>query len=155
MSPATGLDKTQRLKRLASRLRSNGAFMASILAAYQQQERMDDAQLAQRLGMQEERLPLLALCGRPDSSGAEFTRQLRQISDYAGADHAALAQVIRQVEAVSRLRSAPQEGSRTADAKPFTAASPFLSAARDHPHQVSDMHDDYKADSSDEDEDDD
>jgi hypothetical protein len=133
-------EKTQQLRRLAFRLRSNSDFMASALAVYKEQEKLDDFHLARRLRMEEDRLPFLALCKRPNSESEHFAAQVRQVSQYTGADPTVLAQLVRQVEAVAGLSSLPANTASAASSA--HSASPFLAAARDR-DQVAEPQDEY------------
>lgn len=59
---------------------------------------------AAKLGCTTESAVRLALCRRPDSTKADFAEQIRQIAAYAGIDADALAQFIREAEAIQSLR---------------------------------------------------
>lgn len=96
---------TQHLARLAEKMQGNPEYLSSVLVAYQQQEHLTDDELARRLSLDESQLPHLALCKCPQAD--KFSEQVRQIAAYAGADVAALAQVIRSVEVLQQMRSMP------------------------------------------------
>ena len=124
-------ETTQHLARLAQRLRSDPAYMASVLIAYQSQERLSDTELTHRLAIDEAQLPRLALCKRPSSEGDKFAEQVRQIATYTGANPATLAQIIRQIEAVEKLHTLPPAARAEFENQPLSSASGLMAAARD------------------------
>ncbi|MGH9766424.1 MAG: hypothetical protein ACREAB_03240 [Blastocatellia bacterium] len=88
---------------LARRLQSDPRFMAYALAVYQEQEGLEEEELAQALGIMPEMMSRLALCRRPDSQSPEFAAQVREIADYTLADEAHLANLLRQISGLERL----------------------------------------------------
>lgn len=124
-------ETTQHLARLAQRLRSDPAYMASVLITYQSQERLSDTELTHRLAIDVDQLPRLALCKRPSSEGDKFAEQVRQIATYTGANPATLAQIIRQIEAVEKLHTLPPATRAEIEAQPLPSASGLMAAARD------------------------
>jgi hypothetical protein len=97
----------QLLAALAARLQNDPKFMAHTLAAYQRQEGLDDAALAQRLGAPPELLTRLALCQRPDANSPDFAAQVSALSDFTLIDESLLARVIRQTDSrVAKARPA-------------------------------------------------
>lgn len=113
--------------RLAERLSSDRAFMANVLAAYQAQERISSSDLADRLGLTPEGLVQLALCKRPQPGSTEFAAQVRQIAAFVGLAPAALAQLIRQVDAVE---AAKHSGQSTPAAATPSEPTPSVGQAR-------------------------
>ena len=117
---------------IAQRLRSDARYMAYALAAYQQQEGMDETELASALGTFHEMLTRLALCRRPSANAAQFAEQVRLMADYTLIDEALLAALLRQVEVVERLAQRPvhMQESTTATATDLPEWG-LLAAARD------------------------
>lgn len=110
------------LDRLALLARARPNLLAGSLARYQEQERLDDSQLAERLGCEVEALARLALCERPRPA-PHFARDAERIAGYIHADLKGLVQVLRAIEVREAL-------SGNANAK--RAVGPALLAARDY-----------------------
>jgi hypothetical protein len=127
LSPET----TRHLARLAQKLRADSAYMSSVLFFYQSQERLGDTELATQLALDVVQLPRLALCKRPQSQSNNFSKQVRQIAAYTGANEIALAQIIRQVEALEQLRSLPTLAETEANERPLPSLSGLVAVARD------------------------
>lgn len=122
----------KQLAGLASRLQNDPAFMASILAAYQKQERLSDETLAAQLKSTPEMMVRLALCKRPESTSSRFADQVRQIAAYTNLDAAQLAQIIRQVDSLAKLSERPKAPqSEATSAKTVRFYPGLLAAARD------------------------
>lgn len=98
----------KQLAKLAHRLRDNPTFMASILATYQQQERLSDDALAAQLQTTPEMVVRLALCKRPDASSPQFADQVRQIATYTNGDAGQLAHLVRRVDSLLKLAQKPK-----------------------------------------------
>src|SRR5579884_2267915 len=98
------------LDRLAQLARERPGLLAGPLHLYQEQEGLDDEQLAA--------IPRLALCGRPRTT--HFREDVERIARYIQADMLQLAMVIRAAE------------SREALGQSAEGASPTLLAARDY-----------------------
>ncbi len=131
-SPSPSTAGAAALAQLAERLSADPAYMASVLATFQIQERLDVAGLAKLLSISMEGLTRLALCKRPLSDRPEFANQVRQVAAFAGVEPATLAQFIRQVEAVEAAKglAAPVAGEAAAPlAGPMRLG--WLAAARD------------------------
>jgi len=107
------------LKRLARRVEADPGFMASLLAEYARAEGLDDAGLAAALGCDEERLTGVRLCRAPRPDAAGFREDVRRVAERFAIDAGRLLEIVRQGEALRRLR----EGGE--------AAPGFLMAARD------------------------
>ncbi|HEY8742260.1 MAG TPA: hypothetical protein VIU62_04130 [Chloroflexota bacterium] len=107
-------------RRAAARAAARGGYMAGLLAAYQEMQRMDERQLAAELGCAPERLPLLGLCQEPRRQQTQFAADVREIAGYAGANVGQLARLIRTVDSTRAL----SKRSANADAG-------YLAAARD------------------------
>lgn len=107
-------------RRAAARAAERGGYMAGLLAAYQEMQRMDERQVAAALRCSLERLPFLGLCREPRREQGQFAADVREIAGYAGADVGRLAQLIRTVDATRAL------GQRRSE-----APDGYLAAARD------------------------
>ena len=92
-------DYVPKLARLARLARERASFMASLLAIYQAQEELGDAELAQFLEMHVERLPLLALCRRPRIDAGNWDSDIEQIATYTKVNAARLAQLVQAATA--------------------------------------------------------
>ncbi len=108
------------LDRLARLAQARPHLLAGPLAHYQEQEGLDDHQLAQHLGCETEVLARLALCERPRQPTPYFRQDIQRIADYLHVDTLQLAMLIRAIEARETLRQTP------------IATRPTLLAARDH-----------------------
>ncbi len=117
---------------LARRLQSDPRFMAYALAVYQEQEGLEEEELAQALGIMPEMLSRLALCKRPDDRSPEFAAQVREIADYTLADEAQLANLLRQIsglEKMARRGGEPAAAGESAGVEPLMTG--LLAVARD------------------------
>lgn len=120
------------LSRLKGRLQNDPRFMTYVLAAYQQQESLDAAELARELGVSPGMLTRLALCKCPDPKSQRFAEQVREIADFTLTDEAQLANVLRQVDNLEKL--ARREAASAFPETELQTAPPFsglLAAARD------------------------
>lgn len=100
-------------------------FVAGALSEYQSLKHMDSEQLAAFLGCSQQDLLKLALCRKPNTeTPSNFRKDVERIASYAGVDRTCLAQLFREVESLSSLRSAPQNANTT-------SAQCVLVAARD------------------------
>jgi hypothetical protein len=140
----------QHLTRVAKKFRADPAYMASVLVAYQSQEKLDDSELADRLAIEPDQLPRLALCKRPQSQGNKFAEQIRQIATYTGANQVVLAQIIRQIEVVERLRALPPTIQNEVEEQPLSAPSSLMAAARDRQEEDSEKPDEEEPENNDE-----
>jgi hypothetical protein len=113
-------DYTPSLRRLASLAQQRHGYLAGLLEIYQEQEGVDDQQLAILLGGEVSSLPRLALCQRPRSV-SHFRQDIERIAQYAHVQPVALARLVRSAEAIEQSR---QNESKT-----------FFLAARDY-HEV-------------------
>jgi len=127
--PETG--PARHLARLAEKLRADPAYMAHTLHEYQERERLDDDALARGLHLQVDRLPRLKLCKRPSPRSKAFSEELRQIAVYTGADHVALAQIIRNVDSIEQMKNLPSMTGMEAKERALPSTSGLLAAARD------------------------
>lgn len=112
------------LWRAALRAGRRHTFLASALEAYQAQQRMSRADLAAYLGCALEDLPKLALCRLPEPTAPRFRQDVERIAAYVPVDSSRLAQLLRQVAALTALQSTPQV--QSSDHRPG-----FLLAARE------------------------
>lgn len=113
------------LNRLVTLAKERSNLLAGLLTLYKEQERLDDEQLAERLGCEIEAIARLALCERP-RSGPHFREDVQRIATYIHADMLQLAMLIRALEA------------REAFSHQSSATSPTLLAARDHEESEND-----------------
>jgi len=120
------------LANFARRLRSDPRYMSYVLAKYQQQENIEDKDLARELGTLPALAARLALCKRPASSSGQFAEEVREIADYTLTDEAQLAGILRQVDTLEKLagRSTLLAGSGAEEHLPIPYAG-MLAAARD------------------------
>jgi len=111
------------LEGLGRRVEQDQFFLALLLAEYARAERLDDTGLAQALGCRPETLTGIRLCRAPRPDPAGFREDVCQVAERFGLDAGRLRDVVREAEALRRLR----EG----------AAGPpgFLMAARDRPEE--------------------
>jgi hypothetical protein len=99
------------LDRLAGRVRDDPFFLGFALAEYARAERLDDAQLAQRLGCPAESLTMLRLCRMPAEEPSAFRADVERIAQRFGASVDALTEVVRTAQVLGRFRQAPVTGS--------------------------------------------
>lgn len=121
---------TNQLKNLAAKLQENHEFMAWILVAYKQKERIDENLLIAQLKTTPEMFVRLALCKSPNLDSVAFASQIREIAAYTNIDSAILANVIRQVDTLDVLSKLPRKAE---ELKESTRKIPsgLLAAARD------------------------
>jgi hypothetical protein len=91
----------------AARAAAREAFVASALAEYQALNGLDQRDLAAWLGIDPAKLTRLALCLRPEGTGMQFRKGIRQIVAATGVDGDRLAALLREVEGVRALRGMP------------------------------------------------
>jgi hypothetical protein len=93
------------LRAAAARLESDSLFMASTLAHYRTELRLNDQQLAKALGCNVEALTSLALCRTPRVEDEKlFLSDVQAIAKYAGCDWTELAKVIRIAQSLGTLK---------------------------------------------------
>jgi len=109
------------IARAANRAANDGFFLGSALEAYRGHYGFSDAQLASLLRCSVENLPRLGLCKRPDPSSSSFREDVERIAAYAVVDPLALGRLLREIDAISALRSG----------RDTTEAAGLLMAARD------------------------
>jgi hypothetical protein len=109
------------LKRLARRVEADPHFLASLLAEYARAEGLDDIGLARELNCRAEDLTGVRLCRAPRPDTAGCREDVRRVADRFGLAADRLLEIVRQVEALRRLRDGG------------AAAPEFLMAARDRP----------------------
>ena len=116
------------LRAATARLERDPSFMASALADYRAELRLNDQQLAKALDCNVEALTSLALCRTPRLDDEKlFLSDVQAIAKYAGCDWKELVRVVRTVRSLATL-------------KRFTGApeAQLLKAARDkhdNPHK--------------------
>src|SRR6266496_912368 len=94
---------TPSLARLAKLARARREFLASLLAVYQEQKKLDDQQLAEFLGCNVEALTHLALCQRPRPF-PDFRHDIERIASHVQANPLQLAKLIRTAESLEDIR---------------------------------------------------
>lgn len=91
----------------ADRASADAFFLGHEIRAYQDCFGVTEEQVRKMLGCSAEDLARLCLCRRPDSSAATFVADIQQIADYAKIDALPLVRIIREVEALRAITSAP------------------------------------------------
>jgi hypothetical protein len=95
-----------RLTRLASRLDSDDFFMAHALYLRAEEQKLDEAGLANALGCTVEQLTRLKLCRRPRSDEPNFRVRVQNLADHFQLPPLVLLEVIRQAEGRASIASA-------------------------------------------------
>ena len=93
-------------RKVAVRLEDDPTTMAWVLARYREAEDADDALIAISLGIDQARIPHLALCSRPRDE--LFRSDIETIAEHIGMDPLALAEVVRRVDAVTGFGQRPR-----------------------------------------------
>jgi hypothetical protein len=101
-------DDPMMLRRAADRARARPEFLGWVLARFEELEKLSKESLYQQLNVPEADWPRLQLCLRPRADA--FLPDVTQIAQEFGIDRAALAAVIRRVEAVDTIRQREQPG---------------------------------------------
>lgn len=102
-------DDSERLFRLAGdRAATRLRFLSWVLARYEEIESLGPGGLRERLGASEEAWTRLRLCLRPRPEA--FLADVTRIASAFGIDRAALAAVVRRVDAVEAVRAREQPG---------------------------------------------
>ncbi len=125
------METNRHLARLAKRLNEDTEYMASILAMYQICERLTDQSLSELLGISPGMLARLALCKRPNPESADFAQQVRKLADFTGADVGAIANLIRQIEALEAMKVLSKKQFGQSERWSMAASQGLLAAARD------------------------
>jgi hypothetical protein len=112
------MNTSDALQIVATRTAKDPTFLGYVLKLFCQHEGISEDQLAERLGIETAFLPRLYLCKRPASDASDFADRVSAIADYALIESVTLAAIIRQVDVIESLSSAPD-------------ASGLLAAARD------------------------
>lgn len=124
--------RTQRqLHELEVRLRSNPNFMSWVIATYQKQEHMLEADVINNLDITPDMFYRLALCKRPNSSHPEFGEEIKQLANYTSIDPTRLADLIRRVEALDTFMTIPNQLEKREDNLSISSSIGLLAAARD------------------------
>lgn len=89
----------------AARLEGDPFFMASALADYRTELRLNDQQLAKALDCNVEALTSLAFCRTPRFDDEKlFLSDIQAIAKYVGCDWKELARVVRTVQSLATLK---------------------------------------------------
>ena len=89
-------------------------YVASTLAQYRQQERLEEKELREKLDCFGEDYYRLALCQTPDVRSEHFSEAVRHVASFANASAVELAKIIKQVQSIQTLSSAEAEMTRDA-----------------------------------------
>jgi hypothetical protein len=87
------------VRRAAAAAAARPTFLAWVLARFQESEHLDDAALAQRLGLEPSRLAWLGLCRRPRPT--HFSADVAMIAERFGIEPGQLASLFRRVDALA------------------------------------------------------
>ena len=93
----------EQMQIMAKKLKSNSDFMAWVISTYQKQEHLSQNKFIELAKINEIAFIKLSLCKRPETSSAEFRKQIDQISEYVGINPYFLANMIRLVESLESL----------------------------------------------------
>lgn len=113
---------SESLARAAHRATQQRFFLASVFAAFQTANKLDDAALAHLLDCSVHVLPRLALCRRPAAEPAAFSADIDHLARRFQVDGERLAAIVRQVDALQALQQHMAGNAHAAD---------LLRAARD------------------------
>jgi hypothetical protein len=97
-------DYTPTLHRLARLARERHTLLAGLLAIYQDQEGLNETQLAAFLKGDLNTLSRLALCRRPRTDAVNFRPDVEQIAAYTNVNATQLAKLIRAATAYEERR---------------------------------------------------
>lgn len=111
------------LARAARRAEQQPFFLASVLAAYKDANRLDDVAMAALLGCQPADLTRLALCRRPDTEQVRFLADIDHLAQRFQLRGDQLAIIIRQVDTLAAINQQLQISN---------VGAGMLRAARDH-----------------------
>lgn len=92
------------LLRAAQRAAEQPFFLASVFAAYQQANRLDNADMAALLGCEPDDLTRLALCRRPAAEEGQFLADIDHLARRFRLQGDQLIMIIRQVDALAAIR---------------------------------------------------
>lgn len=100
------------IESLSRRVESDPFFLASSLASYAHSEGLTDADLANQLGCDLERLSRIRLCRRPREDPRQFQEDVARVAATFDINHDVLVQAIRRADALAAFRreSARDEG---------------------------------------------
>ena len=101
-------DQAGLMRRAAARARTRPEFLGWVLGRYEALERILEDRLRERLGIAPDDWPRLQLCLRPRPDS--FLPDVTQIAQAFGMDRAALAALIRRVDAVDVVRGREEPG---------------------------------------------
>ncbi len=87
-------DRPRLLWRAMRALATDPGLMAGVLTAARRRSALTDAELADRLALPPERLPVLALCRRPDPTATDFLERVAALARFAGCDAARLRDLL-------------------------------------------------------------
>ena len=95
------------LEALAKRLESDPFFLACPLRVFGQSEKLDDSQLAEKLGCAVKKLLQVRLCRAPAGEAARLQKDIDRIATKFAVDAKVLAEMVRRGQALLSLRHAP------------------------------------------------
>lgn len=79
-------DRPRLLWRAMRALAADPGLIAGVLAAARRRGLLTDAELAAHLALPPERLPVLALCRRPDPTAPDFSECVEALARFVGCD---------------------------------------------------------------------
>jgi hypothetical protein len=100
------------LEHMARRVADAPDFLACALAEFARSEKLEDNNLATRLGCTLENLTHLRLCRMPRSEPGLFWQDVEQIAGRYSADAEILAEVVRRGQSLFHLRNAVSDMAR-------------------------------------------
>jgi hypothetical protein len=93
------------LEQLAKRLEKDPFFLACPLRIYAQSEKLDEAQLAHRLGCPTDALIRIRLCRAPAGDAAAFQGDIERLAAEFHLDASVLIEAVRRGQALLRMRA--------------------------------------------------
>ena len=93
-------DYTPKLQHMARLARERPTLLANLLKIYQDQEGLNEIQLAAFLNTDINQLTRLALCRRPRTDPSVFRSDIEQIAGYTSVNPAQLAKLVRSAMAL-------------------------------------------------------
>jgi hypothetical protein len=94
------------LEKLATRLESDPFFLACPLGLFARSEKLDDRQLAERLGCAVETLVQVRLCRAPAGEAAQFQKDIACIAATFAVDASVLTEAVRRGQTLFSMRKA-------------------------------------------------
>lgn len=99
------------LRHIASRASKDSAFLGHSLKLYQAANGLDAPALAKFLECDADTLPRIALCRHPAMTGPSGAAEIHRIADFASCNATQLLRLLREIAAVSALKTATARAS--------------------------------------------